>query len=162
MSDHGHVFPRPDGVKARCGGPALCAECKQDLVAKNAQEQVPSKESSICYCGAYGGGKHTRSARCDGSPEPVQAPKELITAPENPTLDDLIAFYGEDTFRSGVTVRVPYRATREALERLLSVAKLASELCDAVDEDAEDIGGHRPVHVILGELGPAVDEALPR
>lgn len=41
---HGHVFPRPDGVKARCGGPALCAECKQDLAAKNLQEQPPSKE----------------------------------------------------------------------------------------------------------------------
>ena len=24
---HGHVHPRPDGVKARCGGPALCSEC---------------------------------------------------------------------------------------------------------------------------------------
>lgn len=31
---HGHVRPRPDGAKARCGGPALCAECKaeQDAV----------------------------------------------------------------------------------------------------------------------------------
>lgn len=28
---HGHVFPRPDGVKARCGGPGLCAECSGDL-----------------------------------------------------------------------------------------------------------------------------------
>lgn len=27
---HGHVRPRPDGVKARCGGPALCAKCKQE------------------------------------------------------------------------------------------------------------------------------------
>lgn len=24
---HGHVHPRPDGFKARCGGPGLCAEC---------------------------------------------------------------------------------------------------------------------------------------
>lgn len=47
-------------------------------------------------------------------------------------------------------------------EELEAVAKLASELCDAVDEDAEDIGGHRPVHVILGELGPAVDKVMPR
>lgn len=47
-------------------------------------------------------------------------------------------------------------------EDLKVVAQLASELCDAVDEDAEDIGGHRPVHVILGELGPAVDKVMPR
>jgi hypothetical protein len=29
-SGHGHVWPRPDGMKARCGGPGLCAECSHD------------------------------------------------------------------------------------------------------------------------------------
>jgi hypothetical protein len=24
---HGHVTPRADGVKARCGGPSLCNQC---------------------------------------------------------------------------------------------------------------------------------------
>jgi hypothetical protein len=27
---HGHVHPRPDGVKARCGGPGLCSECSRE------------------------------------------------------------------------------------------------------------------------------------
>lgn len=27
QSPHGHVTPRPDGVKARCGGPKLCISC---------------------------------------------------------------------------------------------------------------------------------------
>lgn len=27
---HGHVWQRPDGVKARCGGPGLCKECSRD------------------------------------------------------------------------------------------------------------------------------------
>lgn len=27
---HGHVVPRPDGVKARCGGPGLCAVCSDE------------------------------------------------------------------------------------------------------------------------------------
>lgn len=31
---HGHVFPRPDGVKARCGGPLTCAECAADFARK--------------------------------------------------------------------------------------------------------------------------------
>ena len=31
-SGHGHVFLRPDGVVARCGGPALCPECAKDYV----------------------------------------------------------------------------------------------------------------------------------
>ncbi|QQK04782.1 hypothetical protein JFN94_25985 [Burkholderia anthina] len=28
---HGHVFPRADGMKARCGAPGLCAACAADL-----------------------------------------------------------------------------------------------------------------------------------
>jgi hypothetical protein len=30
---HGHVRPRPDGVRARCGGPGLCNECSQEKAA---------------------------------------------------------------------------------------------------------------------------------
>lgn len=33
---HGHVFPRPDGVKARCGGPAFCKVCASDLATQRA------------------------------------------------------------------------------------------------------------------------------
>lgn len=29
-SGHGHVRPRPDGVRARCGGPAICAVCQRE------------------------------------------------------------------------------------------------------------------------------------
>lgn len=31
---HGHVFPRADGVLARCGGPGLCKECRADKLKK--------------------------------------------------------------------------------------------------------------------------------
>lgn len=27
---HGHAWPRPDGMKARCGGVVLCRECARD------------------------------------------------------------------------------------------------------------------------------------
>lgn len=33
-SGHGHVYPRADGVKVRCGGPALCVECARDQARK--------------------------------------------------------------------------------------------------------------------------------
>jgi hypothetical protein len=33
---HGHVTPRPDGIKARCGGPALCSECAKEKAALEA------------------------------------------------------------------------------------------------------------------------------
>lgn len=35
---HGHVTPREDGMKARCGGPALCAECSRELAVKEGKE----------------------------------------------------------------------------------------------------------------------------
>lgn len=31
---HGHVFKRPDGMLARCGGPAMCHECAADAAIK--------------------------------------------------------------------------------------------------------------------------------
>ncbi len=31
---HGHVWPRADGMKARCGGPEMCGECAKDLAQK--------------------------------------------------------------------------------------------------------------------------------
>lgn len=39
---HGHVFPRPDGVMARCGGPAICSECALNLVQKNRSNVEPA------------------------------------------------------------------------------------------------------------------------
>lgn len=29
-SGHGHVWKRPDGLVARCGGPKMCAQCARD------------------------------------------------------------------------------------------------------------------------------------
>lgn len=33
---HGHVTPRPDGFKAKCGGPAMCSACAYELAAVDA------------------------------------------------------------------------------------------------------------------------------
>lgn len=34
---HGWVTPRPDGVKARCGGPAVCSTCQAEKTVKEAR-----------------------------------------------------------------------------------------------------------------------------
>jgi hypothetical protein len=39
-SPHGHVVPRPDGVKARCGGPALCAQCAREAAEESAANEI--------------------------------------------------------------------------------------------------------------------------
>lgn len=38
---HGHIWPRPDGVKARCGGPGLCRDCALDEMDRIAQRGAP-------------------------------------------------------------------------------------------------------------------------
>lgn len=45
---HGHVYPRPDGYLARCGGPKICKECAFDFARKygdNATEQLETPVS---------------------------------------------------------------------------------------------------------------------
>lgn len=37
---HGHVWRRPDGMVARCGGPALCRACMADRGALDAARQA--------------------------------------------------------------------------------------------------------------------------
>ena len=40
---HGHVWPRPDGVKARCGGPKMCPECARDYAAFHSPPMTPEQ-----------------------------------------------------------------------------------------------------------------------
>lgn len=42
IGNHGHVTPRPDGMVARCGGPAICAQCALEL----ARKKKPKKKKS--------------------------------------------------------------------------------------------------------------------
>ncbi|HFQ6219692.1 TPA: hypothetical protein ACHSDZ_004056 [Pseudomonas aeruginosa] len=44
---HGHVFPRADGVKMRCGGPALCSECAADAYRARATLAQPSPAQEL-------------------------------------------------------------------------------------------------------------------
>jgi hypothetical protein len=50
---HGHVFPRPDGMRARCGGPGMCSECSRDLQIKRYPKHDP-----ICGCPINEKGEH--------------------------------------------------------------------------------------------------------
>jgi hypothetical protein len=40
---HGHVFPRPDRARARCGGPRLCDQCRADESRKTAPVDWPAR-----------------------------------------------------------------------------------------------------------------------
>lgn len=40
---HGHVWARPDGVRARCGGPKLCRECAADAARYDESAELASQ-----------------------------------------------------------------------------------------------------------------------
>jgi hypothetical protein len=41
---HGHVYPHPSGMKARCGGPGMCKLCSRDLAAKKIAASLAGKD----------------------------------------------------------------------------------------------------------------------
>lgn len=47
IGSHGHVVPRSDGAKARCGGPNLCQVCWQEKVELDRAGQVPADQNEI-------------------------------------------------------------------------------------------------------------------
>lgn len=59
-------------------------------------------------------------------------------------------------FIEGLKARMTVRRVYPALFTLHAIT---DELCNAIDNGAEDIGGSRPIKEILSELGPAVDQA---
>lgn len=44
---HGHVRPRPDGVKARCGGPGLCRQCYREQAAVGTKDWREIKAAGL-------------------------------------------------------------------------------------------------------------------
>lgn len=43
---HGHVYPREDGLRMRCGGPAMCAKCALDQARKLREDELATFHSS--------------------------------------------------------------------------------------------------------------------
>lgn len=55
---HGHVHPRPDGAKARCGGPGICAACSREAALMPKREGLEligtSGKAVIAMCEFHG------------------------------------------------------------------------------------------------------------
>lgn len=77
---HGHVVPRPDGVRARCGGPALCRVCQAERAALESAPQA-SKPTQVesdairqarheSYSEGYAAGKAFAAAPLPVPPSP--------------------------------------------------------------------------------------------
>ncbi|WP_235582705.1 hypothetical protein, partial [Pseudomonas aeruginosa] len=66
---HGHVFPRADGVKMRCGGPGLCSECTADASRARAALAQPSPKCATCN-----GSKVVSTTDTDHNGDYIEAP----------------------------------------------------------------------------------------
>lgn len=66
-SGHGHVWPRPDGLRVRCSGPPLCAECQSDArmvrLLHPERRRVPADS---CGRGSVGGKRSPHLDELDG------------------------------------------------------------------------------------------------
>jgi hypothetical protein len=58
---HGHVRPRPDGVRVRCGGPGMCNECSIERAVVRARAEA---EARLRDCGRSRCGGPGRCAEC--------------------------------------------------------------------------------------------------
>lgn len=71
IDGHGWVRPRPDGAKARCGGPAICRECAID--AAQMSDETGYLES-CCWSNVgdrrYCPGADTCKCRCHADARP--------------------------------------------------------------------------------------------
>lgn len=114
---HGHVVPRPDGVKARCGGPAFCKVCQQEQQALNAPAHQQTSEVLISTrCDKAEDGSYTATVRVSGLASEEQAKGDVsrmrnaLSQPELPALpephllssesDDGLHHYTSDQMRA--------------------------------------------------------------
>jgi|GEM_PF-6418069 len=78
-SGHGHVYHRPDGERARCGGPGICSQCSKDQAQKEAarQQAVPS-DTALRRAGLF-------LDSLDSGCKEVQTLRRLIAAAPQPS-----------------------------------------------------------------------------
>ncbi len=137
MSGHGWVTPSPNGIRARCGGPAICRECALEKVrADLAAAGRPDDRAVSGYFPAGCGATLFRAAdgrvSCSGPdcPRPA-AVADLLADQET----EHIVVFGETEF----TVRHPLR---ERLDDALMDCDLHKDIA-AMDGPPVEPGTYR-------------------
>lgn len=109
-------------------------------------------DDNICYCGNYGGGKHTRSARCPGGERGAQAPTTDILTPG---LDKPLG--SRTSNQCDVMGGCPeLREARSALERLRTGRQNSQRINDNGAREIERL------RAALLEAVKLIDEDVPR
>jgi len=118
---HGHVVPRPDGVRARCGGPGLCHVCQMEVAALG-KRPAPSASAVDSWCAfqaehpAEAGGSH-------GAADPPPAPESRAGAQAG-AVERCFRFCEHEweeaeDFQTLAAARAEHAALRGALEQII-------------------------------------------
>lgn len=98
MSGHGHVVPNVDGLKARCGGPAICSVCAKELHAFKDSE-IERLRARVAELEAAQTWQPIDTAPKDGTEIVVFAPGNRDGFPEPlPDIVSLCAWHGDAGF----------------------------------------------------------------
>ncbi|HEJ9831237.1 TPA: hypothetical protein SMN94_006501, partial [Pseudomonas aeruginosa] len=146
---HGHVLPRADGVKMRCGGPGLCSECTADASRARAALAQPSQSQ---YEASFEEWLANELEGEDGQPVPAAVCDIAIARRAFnhwPKLEQP-AKVGGVRFSAGVSSRLvveaaqrlyEFESTPEKEAERPEVAEVAFVLRNIGAMDAEDIDG---------------------
>ncbi|MCO2082436.1 hypothetical protein O1L52_11715 [Pseudomonas aeruginosa] len=120
---HGHVFPRADGVKMRCGGPRLCSECAADAYPARAALALASSAQT----------EHERDMLGQALGECIEAAG--IIAPGAPLTGPQLLMFAEDLKRD--LQRAALAKLAELETALTPFAAVADAYDDSEDDDHE-------------------------
>jgi ADP-ribose pyrophosphatase YjhB (NUDIX family) len=126
MARHGHVTPLPGGLKARCGGPALCTGCQAEQAALEAgsslaKAHIPGytkKDGTVVREHERGGGAalpepaHHPRAGEKGEPVLIKRP-HVPTAPSTWAAPDAVATFVPDGDVPRELNGVPFRRWKD-------------------------------------------------
>ncbi|WP_269497735.1 hypothetical protein [Castellaniella sp. S9] len=123
LAGHGHVKPRPDGVRARCGGPAICRVCQQEKAQLEMSQRMDQALHPL-------DGQHINQGSVDAAAEAYE--RDFLQAKIDAQSAEIarlrnMAWTNGDILKESQAETVKLRAELAHLRAVLSQALMALE-----------------------------------
>lgn len=154
---HGHVWPRPDGRRNRCGGPALCGRCREDAAPWPPVDQatVDALRAEIAQLRA---GAADDPGPEDTIPTPAQLIARVLKLPAAERITWAESVLEAITQATLCTTHEHDAALQQLTGALRTVQQAAQQLVDAAEGLREAVGDVAAPPV-LGALDTAITRA---
>jgi len=115
---HGHVKPRPDGLKSRCGGPGICPQCSNELgqlrLMQGTNYSVSNDSQNAYGCHSFSNAE--LQAIGAGQPIAEPAPKTLRDEFAMAALTGLLANPNNEYSSNGALIADSYEIADDAMK----------------------------------------------